>query len=43
MLQLVEDYSKMAGANRGTGARTHSADLMLEVLLAALPLTQAKL
>jgi len=43
MLQLVEDYSKMAGASRGTGARTHSADLMLEVLLAALPLTQAKL
>lgn len=43
LLQIVEDYSKLPGAGFGTGSQTHSADLMLETLLAAMPLIQQKL
>lgn len=37
LLQLVEDYWKLPGASSGTGAQTHSSDLILETVLAALP------
>ena len=43
LLQIVEDYSKLQGSAVGTGCQTHSIDLMLETLLAAMPLTQQKL
>ncbi len=43
LLQIVEDYSKLQGSGVGTGCQTHSTDLMLETLLAAMPLTQQKL
>ena len=39
LLQLVEDYQKLPNADRGTGAQTHSSDLILETILAALPQT----
>jgi len=37
LLQLVEDYLKLSDATIGTGSQTHSSDLILETVLAALP------
>jgi hypothetical protein len=43
LLQLVEDYLKLPNASTGAGASSHSSDLILETVLAALPQTQQKL
>ena len=43
LLQMVEDYMKLAGAGKGTGAQTHSSDLILETILSSLPNTFHKL
>lgn len=42
LLTLVEDYIKL-GITQVDGAQSHSADLILETVLAALPQTQQKL
>ena len=43
LLNLVEDFVKLPGCTRPTGSQTHSADLILETVLSALPQTQQKL
>ena len=43
LLQIVEDYSKLHNSMSATGCQTHSTDLILETLLAAMPLTMQKL
>jgi hypothetical protein len=43
LLQLLEEYQKLNGANGVTGSQSHSNDLILEVILAALPATANKL
>ena len=43
LLQIVEDYSKLPGASSGSGCQTHSTDLILETVLAAMPHTMHKL
>jgi nuclear cap-binding protein subunit 1 len=43
LLQLLEEYQKMPGAQESTGCPSHSNDLILEVILASLPATAAKL
>jgi len=43
LLQLIEDYQKLPGADSLTGSKTHSADLLLETVLAALPQTKQKM
>lgn len=43
LLQMLEEYQKINGANDVTGSQSHSNDLILEVILAALPATAAKL
>jgi hypothetical protein len=42
-LQLIEDYQKLPGVDSLTGSKTHSADLLLETVLAALPHTKQKM
>lgn len=42
-MQLIEDYQKLPGVDSLTGSKTHSADLLLETVLAALPHTKQKM
>lgn len=39
LLNLVEDFVKLPHSSNNAGALTHSADLILETVLAALPQT----
>jgi len=43
LLQIIEDYQMLPGANEGCGSQSHSNDLILEVILAALFATANKL
>jgi len=43
LLQFIEEYQKMPGSQEPTGCSSHSSDLILEVILASLPSTSAKL
>ena len=43
LLQFIEEYQKLPGAQENTGSQSHSNDLILEVLLSSLPATSAKL
>ena len=43
LLQILDDYQMLPGANEPCGSQSHSHDLMLEVILAALPATANKL
>lgn len=43
LLQVIDDYQMLPGANDLCGSQSHSHDLMLEVILAALPATANKL